>query len=242
MSLFAGLNQNDNLELEEEKIGGGSYISQTGVYDFVIEKAYGGQSDSGAYFIDVTMKTKDDKKLQFREYITSGKEKGIRPYYIDKQGKQKPLPGYAKINALDVLLTGNSAQYPLTETKQIPLYNKEAGKEVLTPAEVVTGWIGKPVSALVRMVRDFKQAKNEATGKWENTSDTKEYAEIVHFIDPVTGQTRAEKLAGSEAKVKAQFEAKFKPDFVLDKTKGKATAATKTTAESEAPANPFGNK
>ena len=141
---------------------------------------------------------------------------------------------------MDVLLTGNTAQYPLTETKQIPLWNKEAEKEVLTPAEVLTGWIGKPITGLVRMVREFKQKKNEATGKWEDSEETIEKPEIVHFVDPVTGQTRSEKLTGSEAKVKAQFIEKYKSDYVLDRTKGKKSNNTASTPDTPAP-SPFGN-
>ena len=239
MSLFAGLDTSVSVEVEEEKLGSGNFgITETGVYDFVVEMAYGGQSDSGAYFIDVTLKTEDGKKFQMRDYITSGTSKGVRPYYIDKNGKQKALPGYARINSMDVLLTGNTAQYPLTETKQIPLWNREAEKEVLTPAEVVTGWIGKPITGLMRMTREFKRKKNEATGKWEDTTETIDKPEVVHFVDAVTGQTRAEKLSGSEAKVKDQFIQRYKPDYVLDRTKGKGKPAAESTT-AEAPANPF---
>jgi len=238
--MFAGIDQSVEVKVEDEKLSGGGYISETGIYDFVVDRAYGGQSDGGAYFIDVRLKTEDGKTMNVREYITSGTEKGVRPYYIDKDGKQRALPGYAKMNALDVLLTGNKEQYPSTEAKTIMLWNKDAEKEVPTEAQVVTGWIGKPITGLVRMVREFKQAKNPS-GKWVPTSETKESAEIVHFVDAITGQTRAEKLAGKDAIVKEQFASKFKSDFVLDRTKG-AKSKPAAAATPEAPvASPFGN-
>ena len=145
------------------------------------------------------------------------------------------------MNALDILLTGNTEQYPNTEMKTIPLWNKDAEKEVPTEANVVTGWIGKPITALVRMVREFKRKKNES-GKWVDTSDTKDTAEVLHFVDPITGQTRSEKLSGKEAIVKPSFESKYKSDYVLDKTKGKGKPAAATAATEAPAASPFSSK
>jgi len=240
MGMFSGIDQSVKVEVEEEKLGGNGYISETGSYDFIIEMAYGGQSNGGAYFIDVKLKTEDGQRMNVREYITSGTEKGVRPYYIDKNGKQRALPGYAKMNALDVLITGNTAQYPDTEEKEIMLWNKEAEKEVPTKANVVTGWIGKPITALVRAVREFKQAKNPA-GKWVNTTETKDSGEVIHFVDPITKQTRAEKLAGKEADVAIKFSKKYNSEYVLDKTKGAKTEKAATPDIAPA-ANPFGSK
>ena len=245
MGMFDNLNTGVTVEVEEEKLGGGgNYITETKVYDFVVEMAYGGQSAGGAYFIDAKLVTEDGKILKVREYITSGTEKGCLPYYVDKNsGKQKALPGYAKMNALDVLLTGNPAQYPVTENKTIPLWNKDAEKEVPTEAQVVTSWIGKPISAMVQMVREFKRAQNQTTKKWENTSETRDFAEVVHFVDAVTGQTRSEKMTGKAAELKGKFEAKNTPESIYDKTKGKgskpgaAPAAAAPVADS-----PFANK
>ena len=236
MGMFDSIDQSTKIELEDEALGGGgNYVKDTGVYDFIVKRAYGGQSDSGAYFIDVSLETEDGKKMNVREYITSGSSKGTRPFYIDKQGNQRPLPGYAKMNALDVILTGNDKQFPMTETKTIMLWNKEAEKEIPTEAQVLTGWMGKPITALVRKVKVFKQAKN-ASGKYVDTDETREYAEVVHFVDAITGQTRSEKLAGKDAKVKAQFEERYNSDYVLDKTKSK-----KKEPAAEIPAEvPFG--
>lgn len=243
MSMFGQIAAGEAVEPEEEKLGGGGgYVSETGVYDFVVEMAYGGQSSGGAYFLDLKLKTEDGLRMNMREYITSGTAKGIRPYYIDKKsGAKKPLPGYAKMNALDIILTGNPAEYPVTETKTINLWNKEAEKELPTQAEVVTSWVGKPVSALVRIVREFKQAKNGA-GDYVDTADTRDSAEIIHFVDAVTGQTRSEKMAGKEATIKGQFEGKYDSTFVYDKTKGKGKPAGAPAAAAETPASPFGNK
>jgi len=238
--MFSGIDQSVKVEVEEEKLGGGSYVKDTGVYNFVVKMAYGGQSESGAYFIDVKLETEDGQRMNVREYITSGNEKGVRPYYIDKDGKQRALPGYAKMNALDVLLAGNTEQYPSTEPKTIPLWNKDAEKEVPTEVNVVTGWVGKPITALVRCVRSFKQAKN-ASGQYVETTDTRDSAEIVHFVDAVTGQTRAEKLAGKDATIKPQFESKYNSDYVLDKTKGKGKPAAAAAPAAPA-ASPFGAK
>lgn len=243
MGMFDQIDQSVTVEVEEEKLGGGNYINETNAYNFFIKMAYGGQSKGGAYFLDVTLESEDGKTLKLREYITSGEAKGTRPYYVDKDGKQRALPGYAKMNALDVILTGNPAQYPVTETKTIQLWNKEAEKEIPTQAEVVTSWIGKPVTGLVRMTREFKQAQNQTTKKWENTADTRDSAEVVHFVDAVTGQTRSEKMAGKESAVKEQFLTKYDTDYVLDRTKGKGGAPAAAAATPAAPAeSPFGNK
>ncbi len=240
MGMFSGLDQSNAAEVEVESLGGG-YVKDTGAYDFIVEMAYGGESAGGAFFIDLKLKTENGDRMNVREYITSGEKKGVLPYYIDKDGKQRSLPGYSKMNALDVLLTGNPAQYPETETKTIPLWNKEAEAEIPTQAEVVTGWIGKPITGLVMKTREFKQAKNEATGKWVDTTETRDSAEVLHFVDPVTGQTRSEKIAGKESAVKDQFESRYNSEYVKDKTKGKGKPAAKAAATPEA-ASPFDKK
>ena len=243
MGMFSGIDQSVKVEVEEESLGGSGYVKDSGVYNFIIQMAYGGQSAGGAYFIDLKLKTENGQSMNVREYITSGEAKGTRPYYLDKDGKQRPLPGYSKMNALDVLLTGNVEQYPNTVTKEIPLWNKEAEKEVPTKAEVVTEWVGKPITALVRCVREFKQVKNETTGKWVNGSETKDFGEVMHFIDPITGQTRSEKLADKEAKIKAQFELKYDSKYILDKTKGSKSKAKAKAAEAPVQSDsPFGSK
>jgi len=245
MGLFSELNQGSEvkIEVEEETLGGGGkWVSETGVYDFIVKMAYGGQSKGGAYFIKMELETEDGKSMEVTEYITSGEAKGTRPYYIcTKTGKNKPLPGYSKMNAVDVILTGNAGQFPETVEKEILIWNKEAEKKIPTKTQVVNGWIGQPITALVRCVRDFKQAKN-AAGKWENTTETRDSAEVIHFVDAVTGQTRSEKMAGKDAAVKPQFESKYNSTFVYDKTKGAKSKST-TPAASEAPAvSPFGSK
>ncbi len=142
------------------------------------------------------------------------------------------------MNALDVILTGNPGQFPVTETKTINLWNKDAEKEIPTQAEVVTSWIGKPVTGLVRMVREFKQAQNPTTKKWEDTAETRDSAEVVHFVDAVTNQTRSEKMAGKDPKVKEQFDVKYDNTYVLDKTKGKGKPAASSAPAAPA-ASPF---
>ena len=244
MSLFGDLDQTNAAPVEAESLGG-SYVKTTGVYDFVVEMAYGGMSGGGAYFIDMKLKTENGERMNVREYITSGSEKGTRPYYIDKDGKQRSLPGYSKMNAVDVILTGNAAQYPITEPKQIMLWNKDAEKEVPTQVEVVTGWIGKPLTGLVKCTREFKQVdsgKKKANGQaiWIDSTDTRESAEVVHFVDAVTGQTRSEKVTGKDAAVKPQFESKFNSDYVYDKTKGKGKPAAKADEPAADAVIPFG--
>jgi len=241
MGLFDSVDQSVQVEVEEETLASGGLVKDTGAYDFIVEMAYGGVSKGGAYFIDVKLKTENGQRMNVKEYITSGTEKGVRPYYIDKDGKQKALPGYSKMNALDILLTGNTAQYPATETKTIPLYNYDAEKDVPTQVEVVTGWIGKPITGLVRCAREFKRAQNEKK-QWVDTTETKEVAEVIHFVDSVTGQTRSEKMTGKEAAVKPQFDTKYDSNYVLDRTKGKGKKPAAAAAAPEVGDSPFGAK
>lgn len=243
MGMFDNLNTAEPIAVEEDSIGGFAKIDKTGAYDFVVDQAYGGQSKGGAFFIKLRLKAENGATLNMTEYITSGSEKGTRPYYIDKTtGKQRPLPGYSKINSLDVLLTGNAGQYPATENKTIMIWNKEANKEVPTPAEVVTGWIGKPITALVKINREFKQAKN-AAGDYVDTTETRDFAEVEHFVDPVTHQTRNEKIAGKTTDlIHDQFLERFAADYVADRTKSKNKDGAPAAGTSTPPPadSPFG--
>ena len=37
--MFASIDQSVKVEVEEEKLGGGGYINETGVYNFIVEMA-----------------------------------------------------------------------------------------------------------------------------------------------------------------------------------------------------------
>lgn len=187
MSLFQDLQVENDIAVVEDKVGGGfAKIETTGLYNFTIEKAFAGQSDSGAYSVTIHLKADNGAKLQITEYITSGSAKGCKNYYLDKTGAKQFLPGYNKIKNLDALI-GYDRNYPKTTKGQIMLWDYDSKAELPVEKEVITEWIGKKVSALI-----IKRLED----KYSNPLQAVTKYEVEHFLDSKTSQTRNEKVAG----------------------------------------------
>lgn len=207
MSLFQDLQVETDIKPVEDRVGGDfSRVDKTGLYNFTIEKAFAGQSDSGAYSVTIHFKEDNGAKFNVTEYITSGSAKGCKNYYLDKNGNKNYLPGYNKIKNLDALI-GFDRAYPKTTKGKIMLYDFDAKSELPVEKEVITEWIGKKVSALI-----IKRLED----KYSNPTEIATKFEVEHFLDYTTKQTRNEKVAGLNG-FKDKWLDKHNEEFVIDK-------------------------
>jgi len=205
MSLFAGIEIENDVEVQEDKVGGYAKFETTGAYSVVIEKAYAGVSSGGAYSVNLTLKREDGAKLNVTEWISSGSAKGCKNYYIDKNGKKQYLPGYNKIKNLDAIL-GFDRAYPKTEKGNVMLWDRDLSKEIPQEKDIITQWLGKEIDILV-----IKKLED----KYNDTTKSREVFDVEHFLDSKTGKTRNEIVAGTSG-FKDKWLAKYTQDFVKD--------------------------
>jgi hypothetical protein len=230
---FGGLN-NDGLEEAKDYLGGGGTFD-AGAHDAVIKLAYAGVSSGGAKSLTLCF---DMGGREYREtmYVTSGTAKGCVNYYHPKGDKTKkmPLPGFTAANDLALLSTGKPLSDQEIEEKVVKLYDFDAKAEVPTKVQAAVSMHGLPVTlGLIKQIVD-KRKKNDSTGEYEPSGETREENVIDKVFHTETGKTVSEftdKVENSE--FKAKWEAK-NAGQVRDRTTG-------GSGKSGAPANVAAN-
>lgn len=221
MSLLDGLKVTDKVEEAKDTLGGVSVLDSN-VYPMTIVSLYMGQSQSGAKFLALHAKTSDGKDFKNTQYITSNASKGAKPYY-EKDGKKNYLPGFNVMNAV-LKLTIDKELGDLTEDdleeKVIKLYDYDAKAEVPTKVQMLTEALGHTIALGIQKQIVDKNKKNDATGEYEPTGETKEVNEISAVFSAETGLTLMETKTGQE---EPEFLNKWKEknkDQVINKAKG----------------------
>ena len=200
------------------------------------------QAESGAVSFNIELTNAAGKTLKERLWIKSGNKKGNKTYYT-KDGKNYPLPGYAVADSLCVAATGDHLKTCMenVEKKALQIYDSKEGKEVQKTRPVVMSLTGKPVKAAVHNITEDKQKKNDATGNYESTGETRTINEC-KFFGNLDGKTAEEILKGSEATFFDKWADK-NTGIVIDKTSknaGQASAAAimgGSTTEAAKPAS-----
>lgn len=223
MSFLSTLTTDSTIADEKDSVGGGSKVLDTNVYKFAVKHAYIIKADSEAIGLVLNLKTEEGVDLRQTLWMTSGKAKGCKNYY-EKDGVKSYLPGFILANSLCLLTLGKEISQLETEQKVIPLYNYEAKSEIPTKVDMIVDLIGAEIlGAVVKQIVD-KTKKNEATGVYEATGETREENEIDKFFRERDGMTTAEIRAKVET---ASFINSWKEKWigeVKNKAKGTGTA------------------
>ena len=208
---------------------GGSYAWESGVYDATVKMVYLNQSIGGAISFNAVMENNSGKELKEAMWIKSGNAKGNKTYYTDKDGKNRPLPGYSVANSLCIAATGESLAKCMVsaEKKTINIYNPEAGKEVPTERPVLMTLVNKSIKVAVHQVTEDKTTKNEA-GQYVPNGQSRTINEC-KFFGNAEGKTADEIVAGTDA---TRFDewAKKHTGTVVDKTSKKDTTTQSAAA------------
>lgn len=199
MSLLANLASDSTIADEKDSVGGSGPLD-SGLYGFAVSLAYLSKSDGGAMALNVHLKSEAGKELRQQFWMTSGTAKGCKNYY-EKDGEKHYLPGFIQANALCLLTVGKEISQMDTETKVVNLYSKEAKAEVPTKVEVLVDLLGKEIIAGVIKQTVDKTKKNEATGQYEATGETREENEIDKFFRASDRKTTAEIRAQADEAV-----------------------------------------
>lgn len=209
--------ENENAEGEKDVLGGGGYLVDSDAYDATIEIAYLGQSEGGANSLTVVLDLGDSKKLRETIWFTN-KQGGTT---FEKDGKINNLPGFNQVNGLCLLATGGKALADCTVGKATyPIWDTNAGKELPKEVEVLEELKGQKIVAGILRVIEDKQKKNEATGKYEPTGETREINTIDKFFQEGTRRTVTEIKAGEENGVFIDAWIEKKQGQVINKAKG----------------------
>lgn len=245
MQLFDNLETDDDVREEKDSLGGGFGAVDSGIYDLKVKYAYITESAGGAAAMNLHLETEDGKILRDQQWMTSGKAKGQKNYYMVKEqgketGERAYLPGFNAVNNLCLLTIGKDiskkdgagvqigAAASITE-KTIPLYSYDDGGEVPTKVQMVMDLLGQKVTAGVLKQIVDKKKKDDATGEYEPTGETKEVNEVDKYFRQRDGMTVTEiKARATEAAFKDAWAAKYTGE-IQDKSCGTATAGTAGT-------------
>lgn len=196
MSLLKNLASDSSIADEKDSVGSGGVVD-SGLYPSTITLAYLQKSQGGAVGLVLNAKTSTGKEVRQTLWMTSGDAKGNKNFY-EKDGQKNYLPGYIAANALALLTTGKEIGELDTEMKVVKVYNKDAKAEIPTKVEVPVDLINKEIIiGLIKQTVD-KTAKNDKTGIYEATGETRDENEIDKFFRASDKMTTAEIRAQAE--------------------------------------------
>lgn len=220
--LFGDLN-NSGLEEAQDRLGGGFQPRSTDIYNMEIVLFYAGQSKEGAKFVTVHAK---DATGVYRETVYITNKKGEN-FFLNKDDKTKkvPLPGFTTIDDICLAATGLPLADQEWEEKVFNIYDFDAKKEQPTKVMCCPAVMGKTVSLGIQEVLEDKTKKNDQTGQYEPTGESKKTNNIQKVFHTESRVTMAEARNGQEAKFWDSWLERNKGQ-VYDKTTGKGNGGT----------------
>lgn len=223
MSLLSNLKSDDSIAQERDSVGNGGPLD-AGLYPCTISLAYLIKSAGGAVGLVLNAKTDGGREIRQTLWMTSGTAKGGKNYY-EKEGEKHYLPGFNLANSLALLTVGKEISELDTETKVVNAYSPEAKAEVPTKVEMLVDLLNKDIIiGLIKQTVD-KTAKNESTGQYEPTGDTRDENEIDKLFRSRDRMTTSEiRAKATEAAFIALWEAKHAGQ-VRNKAKGASASA-----------------
>lgn len=180
MNAFAKLKTaSKDTGVEEDFMGGGGVLD-TDIYNVKIKTAYIGKaSSSEARNITLLM---DYKGREVRSQIWVSNKKGEVTYQDKTSKEDKNLPGFNQINSLCLLVAGKSLGEMEIEELTVKLYDYDTKKEIPQAVECLTALHGEMINIALQRQTVDKTAKNDATGDYEATGETRDQNEVVKFF------------------------------------------------------------
>ena len=197
MPLLSNLSTDASVTEEKDSVGSSGPLD-SGLYKSTVALAYVTKSAGGAMGLVLNLKTEAGRELRQTLWMTSGTAKGGKNYY-EKDGEKFYLPGFNHANSLALLTCGKEISQLDTETKVVNVYSAEAKSEVPTKVEMLMDLLGKEIIVGVLRQTVDKTKKNEATGTYEPTGETRDENEIDKLFRARDRMTTAEIKAQAEA-------------------------------------------
>lgn len=201
MSMFQNFKTEDDGVKSGGDVVGGYTLFDSDVYEGIVKLVFFGKAQSSnAQFAEITVDV-DGKELRERIYFTN--RDGANTYTDKKTGETKFLPGFETVNDLALVTTG----YGLVDLedqidqKTVKIYDYEQKKDLPQNVPCLIPVMGQPVMVAVIKQTVDKQKKNDATGSYENTGETREENVISKFFHAETKRTVNEIKSGIETPV-----------------------------------------
>lgn len=229
---------------------GSSYISESGIYDFEIKKAFLVEAASGAVGVYVEF----GGEVNYDETFWVSNREG-QTFFV-KNGKEVSNPSYVQVKKLNYLFTNEFVDsltklsieerivkhFEWVEDPENDDKKKKVDKEIT--AEVLVDWIGKTGKMSVQMAEKEAQTKQGdkyvGTGKRAEDKDGNPYLEVkvLNFFSE-ENKTASEQLAEKEAiQMTKDSERIAKTPVRVFKPKGAKKAITASGGTSSAPKKP----
>ena len=199
MSVFGNLT-NDGLEETNDRLGGFN-VRDTDTYEATIKVAYAGQSAGGARSVTLVV-TLPDGEYNETIYVTNKKGEN---WFLNQNDKSKkvPLPGFTTIDDICLVTTGKPLSEQDSEEKVVKVYDYDEKKELPKSVPVLTELTGQKVYLGILKSIENKNVKNDSTGEYEPSGETREVNSIdkvFHYPSKVTVvEAREAQKAGRDA-------------------------------------------
>lgn len=220
------LDVTDLTDLEEttDNLGGYEQLSSD-LYLAKVKACYEIQSKGGAIGIVVQLNLPElNREYSETIYITNREKK---PFYISKDNKKMPLPGYTTINDLCMVASGKGVAEQPEEEKQVLVYDLDQKREIPKAVPVLVDLLGKTVVVGITKTRENKTAL--VNGKYEPTAQERISNNINKVFYPDNHKTVPENRDGKEAVFWDKWLKKYK-DQVIDKYKEVADTPKKSSS------------
>ena len=216
MSIFGNLT-NEGLEETTDRLGG-FQIRATDIYPATIKAAYAGQSDGGARNVTIVVELPDG---EYSETIYVTNKKGEN-WFLNQNDKSKkvPLPGFTTIDDICLVTTGKPLAEQDSEEKVVKIYDFDERKELPKAVPMLVDLIGQTLFLGIVQQTVDKNQKNESTGEYEPTGETRDENVIEKVFHDPTKMTVVEARQGATEPVFFEKWLSKNKGIVRNKAKG----------------------
>lgn len=178
-NIFANKKGVKSEKVEDDYLGGGGVL-ETDIYPAEIKYAYIGKSNSSeARNLTLSLKV-NGLEIQRQIWMTNGK--GEVTYTDKKTKEEKNLPGYNQVNSLCMLLLSKEVGDMDVEEKTLNLFDFESRKEIPQAVDCFVELHGMKLNVAIQKQIVDKTEKNESSGEYEPTGETRETNEFIKFF------------------------------------------------------------
>lgn len=178
-NIFAKKKPAAKAEVEDDYVGGGGTL-ETDIYPAEIKYAYIGKAaNSDARNLTLCLKVNG---LDITRQIWMTNRDGEVTYQDKKSKEVKNLPGFNQVNGLCMLLVSKEVGNMDVEEKTLSLYDYESKKDVPQAVDCFVELHGLKLQVAIQKQTVDKTEKNESTGEYEPTGETRDTNEFIKFF------------------------------------------------------------
>lgn len=179
-NIFANKKPAASAEVEDDFLGGGGVLD-TDIYPATIKYAYVGKAaNSDARNLTLCLMVNGKQEVTRQIWMTN--RNGDVTYKDKKTGESKNLPGFNQVNSLCMLLASKEVGDMEVEEKTLNLYDFDAKKEVPQAVDCFTELHGEKLQVAIQRQTVDKTEKNESTGDYNPTGETRDVNEFIKFF------------------------------------------------------------